>query len=124
MQGLSNVLVGVIVPAVLFLGGLRRCVGRGQVFLQELDNVQVGRSDLTVVFFNVIVLLFVLDRAVPNLGILANFNLLDLALASLLHLSAQVLHPLLVLELNLVTDSFVITSDGAHLFVVGLVERV
>lgn len=63
-----------------------------------------------------------LNCTLLNLLVFTNFNLLNLTLAAFLHLSAEVLHLFLVLELNFVADSFVVASDGTHLFVVSLVE--
>jgi hypothetical protein len=66
----------------------------------------------------------VLNCTLLNFGVLANFNFSDFTLAFPLHLGAEVLHLLLVLELDLIADSLMVTSDCAHLLVVGLVQSV
>jgi len=124
VEGLSHVLVGVIVPSVLLMGALSFVIGGGQILLEELDDVHVGSSDVAVVLFDLLVFLLVLECTLLNLGVLADFDQSNLALALSLHLSAEVLHLLLVLHLDLIADSFMVVADCTHLLVVGLVQSV
>lgn len=124
VERLSHILVGVVVPSVLLVGSLSFIVRGSQVLLEELDDVHVGSSDIAVVLLDLLVFLLVLLCTLLNFLILADLDQGDLTLALSLHLSAEVLHFLLVLHLDLIADSLVVTSHSAHLFVVGLVQSV
>ena len=74
-----------------------------QLLLQELDNIQVGRSNVRVVFLDLSILFLMLERTLLNLGILTELDHVDALLSALFHLSSQVNHPFLIFELDLVT---------------------
>jgi hypothetical protein len=124
VKGFSHVFVSVVVPAVFLVGSLGLIVGCGEVFFEELNDVHVGVGDVAVVLFDLLVFLLVLHCTLLNFGVLADFNQGDLTLALSLHLGAEVLHLLFVLQLDLIADSLVVAADCAHFLVVGLVKGV
>ena len=65
-----------------------------------------------------------LERALFDLGIFTGLDHLDPLLPFLFHLGSEVDHPLLVLELDLVAQSFMVVAHLGHLFVEGTMQGV
>ena len=93
-------------------------------FLEELDDVEIGRGDLLVVFLDLGILLLMLEGALLDLRVLAGFNHGDLLLAAAFHLSAEVDHSFLVLELDLVAEAFVVVTHLGHFLVERPMQRI
>lgn len=124
VKWLCHVLVGPIVLGVFFLRLFLFLLACGQLFFEELDDVQIGRSNLLIIFFYLVVLLLVLQCTLLNLGVLPGFDLLDASAPPLFHFSSQVDHPLLVLQLYFVAESLVVIPHLSHLFVEGTMQSV
>lgn len=117
-EWLSNVLVLFLMLVMHLQRDSFFILTYGQVFLQELNDIQVRTSNFKVVVFDVLVFLLVtLSTSFDGL-IFGIFNLLNFVLTFLLHLLAESAHPGLVLELDFVTDSLMVTTNHSHLFVV------
>jgi hypothetical protein len=117
-EWLSNVLVLFLMLVMHLQRDSFFILTYGQVFFQELNDIQVRTSNFKVVVFDVLVFLLVaLSTSFDGL-IFGIFNLLNFVLTFLLHLLAESAHPGFVLELDFVTDSLMVTTNHSHLFIV------
>ena len=124
LEGLHDLLVGLfLVHTLLLLSGVFfLCVS--QFILEHLDDVQVRVGDLLVVVFDIIVLLGMLLSELLDGLVLFILDLLDKTLALPLHVLPDEEHFVLVLALNLVSDSLVLLPHLSSLFVLFTGESV
>lgn len=108
MQGFCDVFVGAVVLRVCLLRDALFPLTGGQFFLEELNDVHVGAGNLCVVIFDILILLVVLGDHFLDFVCLLCLDLLDLLLPLPLHSNSQIVHQILVLELDLITDSLMI----------------
>ena len=87
MKRLRHILISPVVLSMLFLRHRFFLLTGSQLFLQKLNDIQIGGGDLWIVCFDVCVLLFMLESAFFNFLVFSCFYCSDLSLAFALHLT-------------------------------------